>query len=375
MRFLIYLSPLFLIGPIFESINTLLGRSQITDGEINSYLLCIATALLWSLTTIGSISSPLKIENTFSNDFTFTRAELFIVTTAALIPFLYFVHINLASYSLIDIVVFSEEYRNGIYKGSGIYTAPLILFLPSMLAINIALGANFNKGFVLALLALVIATLILGLRIYLLKVFLSFIYRLTKGKTKFRKALLSLTIILFLSVIYKVLLDTNSNEERGIYEYFLNPLTRLNIPALTRYQIGYGMDQLHCLLPTMQYSEVCNSESFKANYFSNNPKISSGFPLLSKFSGVAIPLPVYFYNMFGFFAASVNAIFLAVIAVLYHYIEGNRSVILGKILALLLLISLSAALVEDLTVLQFLDQSLIIGVGIFLIIKTRSYSR
>ena len=375
MRLLIYLSPLFLIAPIFESISALLDRSPITDGEINSYLLCIGLALLWSLITIGTTSSTLEIENNFSNDFTFTPAELLIVTIAALIPFIYFIHTNLASYSLIDIVIFSEEYRNGIYKGSGIYTALLIQFLPAILAINIALGSNFNKGFSIALFALVIGTLILGLRIYLLKVFLSFLYRLTKRKTKSWRVLIGIIVILFMSSIYKFFLDINSNEEKSIYEHFFNPLTRLNLPALIKYQLGYGADQIYCLLPTMQYSDICNGESFKTNYFSNNPKISLGFPLLSKFSGVAIPLPVYFYNLFGIFAASINAIFLTIIAILYNYIEGDRPIILGKILALLLVISLGTALVEDMTALQFLDQSLIMGVGIFLMIKIRIHSR
>lgn len=375
MRLLIYLSPLFLIAPIFESISALLDRSPITDGEINSYLLCVGLALLWSLITIGTTSSTLEIEKNFSNDFTFTPAELLIVTIAALIPFIYFIHTNLASYSLIDIVIFSEEYRNGIYKGSGIYTVLLIQFLPAILAINIALGSNFNKGFSIALFALVIGTLILGLRIYLLKVFLSFLYRLTKRKTKSWRVLLGIIVILFISSIYKVFLDINSNDEKSIYEHFFNPLTRLNFPALIKYQLGYGADQIYCLLPTMQYSDVCNGESFKTNYFSNNPKISLGFPLLSKFSGVAIPLPVYFYNIFGIFAASINAIFLTIIAILYNYIEGDRPIILGKILALLLVISLGTALVEDMTALQFLDQSLIMGVGIFLMIKIRIYSR
>jgi hypothetical protein len=358
----------------FEIASSGLLKSSAADHEIVLYFLFIATSLLFVVAIIYSTLGPHKVDNNFSLKFAFTSFELFVVTFAALIPFLFFIRSNLTGYSLIDIAVFSEEYRNGIYKGSGIYTAPLTHFLPTMLAINIALGSKFSRGFFISLFVIVMGTFVLGLRIYLLKVFLALLYRLTKSDMKLGKTFLIVISIFATLSIYKIYLGSNSDGEKSIYEYLLNPITRLNFSALVKFQLGYGLEYIYCLLPTMQYNDLCNGESFKYAYLANNPKISADFPFLSKFSGVAIPLPVYFYNMFGIFGTTINAVFISLIGALYFYIERNRSSTFRRIMAFIVLISISSAMVEDIMTIQFLDQSLIIGIALFVLIKVRNYA-
>ena len=374
MRFLIYLSPLIVLPSFFEIVSSGLLKSYAADDEIFLYFLFITTSLLFGVAIIYSTLGPHKEDNNFSLNFTLTSFELFGVTIAALIPFLFFIRSNLTGYSLIDVAVFSEEYRNGIYKGSGICTAPLIQLVPAMLAINIALGSKFSRGFFISLFVIVMGTFVLGQRIYLLKVFLAFLYRLTKSDMKLGKAFLIVISIFATLSIYKIYLDSNSDGEKSIYEYLLNPITRLNFSALVKFQFGYGLEYIYCLLPTMQYHDLCNGESFKYAYLANNPKISEGFPFLSKFSGVAIPLPVYFYNIFGFFGTTINAAVITLIGTLYFYIERNRSSTFGRIMAFIVLISISSAMVEDMMAIQFLDQSLIIGISLYVLISVRKYA-
>ena len=373
MKYLIYIFPLLLLPPLYEAALFCFSKTSTADGEIFYYLIYISIGIFLSIILIFSTSSETVQKSYFTDDFSFTSFELFFITSIAITPFLYFIHTSINGYSLIDLVVFSEEYRNGKYKGSGIYTAPLIQFVPAMLSLNIALGDKFNKGFIFSLLILILGTLVLGQRIYLLKVFLAFLYRATKIEIKVIKLFMLFFVIFTFLSIYKIFLDADSIDEKGTFDYLLNPITRLNFSALVRHDIGHGISQIHCLLPTMQYSDICGGEFLKTEYLSNNSKISSGFPLLSKFSGVAIPLPVFLYNIFGMLGTAFFTGVLIFIAMLYKYIENRRSGLIGKIIGLALLLTITSTLVEDFLASQFLDISIAVGFVIFGLIRFRIF--
>lgn len=374
MKFLIFITPFLLIPPFFEILNAIINHAPIFDNNIYFYFFYILTAITISVFTLASLKNNSKQSYLRKEYFSFDNFELITIALIGLVSLQFFINESVAGYSLIDFVIFSEEYRNGIYKGSGMYTVLLTQVLPTMLAVNIAFGTKFNRIFYFCLFLVCSATLILGARVFLLKIVLAFLFRISSGNFKYLRILLILFVLLFFLAIYKFLLDSNDIDDKSIFEYLLNPFTRLNFTTLANFRFGHGVEDTYCLIPTLHYSNECNGESFKLQYLSGHSKIATGFPNLSKYSGIAIPLPVYIYNIFGFLGIFITITLVLIIAATYTYAKASHASILKKILAFTFLISLVSAMIEDLLFLQFMDISIAIVLIMFSLRKLNIYT-
>lgn len=362
MKFLIFISAFLLAPPFFEIFSAFFNPAPTTGSDIYLYFICIliSTIVAVAVATMLNKKATGDVEKYY---FSFPSSELLAVGLIGLASFLFFIRESVSGYTLIDFVAFSEGYRNGVYKGSGLYTVLLLHVLPTMLALNIAFGDKFNRVFYFCLLLVGFCTLILGLRIYLLKLFLAFLFRISIANLKFFKILgIAATLFVFLAS-YKFLLGSNDESDKNIVEYLLNPLTRLNFTTLAKIRFGHGLDSASCLIPTFQYMDYCDGELLKFKYFSGHSEISTGFPNLSKYSGIAMPLPVYLFNTIGFFSIFPIVFILLLTKKIYTYVATSGAALFRRSIALVFLTALSSALVEDFLFLRTVD----ISIGVILI--------
>jgi hypothetical protein len=172
---------------------------------------------------------------------------------------------------------------------------------------------------------------------------------------------------LFFLAIYKILLGSNDDDERNFFEYIFNPFTRLNYAALVSFKLGHGLDSAYCLFPTLQYSSDCGGEKFKFEYLSSHSKVGVGFPGLSKYSGVAIPLPVYIYNIFGFLGLFITVYVILITVKIHSFTKNSQVSISFRVFAFVILISLVSALIEDMLFLQYIDISVATIFALFIL--------
>lgn len=367
MKFFIFVAILLILMPSLELIGATINNLPLHDDGIAFYIVYILISTISSL-MILIIFKKLKNKNEVNkNYFYFTDFEFLTVTAIGSLLFLYFINDSVSSFSLINLAVFSEEYRNGIYQGSGLYTLAFNHILPLMLSVNIAFGQKFRTFFFICLFISVLAILTMGLRIFLMPVIFALIYKISDDNTKIVKLLfISFLLLIFLG-FFKVYLDMENIGEKNVLDYLLNPFTRLNYRAITYFKIGHGLNDFECMLPAFEFIEKCNSESFKYNFFSINPNISNDFLNLSKYSGIAMPLPLYMYNIFGFFAIPFTALFLITINFLYSNAKSEKINILKRILCFVVLTHFFGALFEDILQIRSLDVDISLLLIIFLL--------
>lgn len=215
----------------------------------------------------------------------------YILLLAAFLIFLAFIMFSIDSIDLQSLVLFSEKYRNSFYKGSGIFTIPLVYLSSLFILIDIYTSYSLikSKRFWLAFIALLTSSLLLGLRVILFSILLHLVVRFNPSRKSSIIAIATLlTTGLILSALYKVYLGLPV----GI-ETLIDPFTRLKLPEL--YSMlsssdSFTLPLLHLIIP------LNDTENLKREIFSDVNKhiLFQAFPRLSKYSGIATPASVYF---------------------------------------------------------------------------------
>ncbi len=217
------------------------------------------------------------------------------------LSFISFVFGAVGSFDFQSASIFAELYRNGFYKGSGIYTQPCLYFTSIVLLAEIYTSSSLmsSKRFWLALIILSSASILLGLRVFLFAPLIHLLVRLNFLNFKGIIVLLSAPILLGLATItYKIYLGIPYS-----FELWINLFTRLNLhdTAFLMTSSSNNMPFMEILFP------IGDTEILKESILSgaNQSVLFSAFPFLSKYSGVALPAGVYFLTLGPILSISV----------------------------------------------------------------------
>ncbi len=248
-------------------------------------------------------------------------------------------------HSIPDILIFASKYRQGFYKGSGIFTYPILIIMPSLLAVIVLKQYKISYGFYIASFLVLLATVIVGLRIYLFPiVFLFLIRMLIFAKTsKFLIISMLLFVIMF---FYKYLLNPNV-EDMSILEIIGYMFGRSNFRSILYFNgFEIGFDELKCMIFPINQLFDCTTAQFKENFLSYNPKIPIGMPFISLYSGVAIAIPKILYNIGSpIFLSFIVPYFMGIIFLLKNILKSKN--IYSMIFSINIFILLVMALLED----------------------------
>ncbi len=284
----------------------------------------------------------------------YSALRLSIFSGFCLLPLIYFILTSVQGYGLLEITLFSGAYRQGTYSGSGIYTAwstqvlPIIIFL-------ILITNGPSKSLAIPILVVIIASMILGLRIYLWGIFVGFFLTMVKN-LNIGKIFFGLSIVL-LFFSYKFFL--NSGSEIIAYDLFFDQLTRPDLHAIIKYQMfSDSIIDLFEYFPFVRFLFGHDLSAFKEFYIPLIPNLNVLMPYVSLYSGVALPGYVLLYN--SIFVLAIIPIFL-ILLVAHNLIilTINSNKIIFKILFSYIFLVLSLAFLEDVNVLYKLEQELI----------------
>jgi hypothetical protein len=346
------IGPYVLLTSLFLIIIPLATFVRYYDNAEISKILIILIANIISL-FIFIVFPKLKVQDKIQN-LDYSALRLVILSGFCLLPLVVFVVNSVQGFSLSEIAIFSGAYRQGNYSGSGIYTAwstqilPLIIFL-------ILITNGPSKTLVIPVLVVVIASLILGLRIYLWGIFIGFFLTMVKN-LNIRKILFGLTIVLLL-FSYKFFL--NPEAEIVAYELFLNQLTRPDLHAIVKYSIfSDNIIDLFEYFPYVRFLFGHDLTAFKEFYVPSIQNLNLLMPFISLYSGVALPGYVMIYN-----SLFLMAIIPSVLILLTNYnliiLMTKAKRLFLKILFAYLFIVLSLAFLEDVNVLYKLEEELV----------------
>lgn len=289
---LVLLCGFMFLLPLFEYLYWEMGNSD------------LATFLVFQLVSI-SISFYILYRFKMFRGFKVERldSEIFFqkgIVLYVLFAFSIFLIFYLKSVSSVgDALVFAEKYRNGFFKGSGIYTMGLTHITTLLLAFVLVKSVKLTNYFYFALLLLLIATSLLGLRIFLLNVLLFLVIRLLSNSNMFRITVI-LSLLFGFMVAYKLIL-TEGMVEHHISDIVARILSRSSYRYLVYdFNYGFSVNNFSCVLPILSIFSDCDISTLKETFVSDIRNISSNMPFISKYSGVALPLSIISYNIFGF---------------------------------------------------------------------------
>ncbi len=284
----------------------------------------------------------------------FSVFRLTILSVLCLMPLLAFVSGSIQGSNLVDIAIFSEQYRQGAYSGSGIYTAWATQVLP-LIVFVILITNGFNKSLLIPIFVILFASAILGLRVYLWRLFIGLLL-ISVGNLNVKRIFYGIIfILLFFS--YKLLLNPQS--ELAFHDLFIEQLTRPDLHAIVKYEPFsdnlIGVLEYFPFLRKLYGHEI---SAFKNFYIPSIPNLSVLMPFVSLYSGVALPGHVLIYNSLFVLAIIPNFFILLLIYNLIVFIRNSRNIFL-KFFCAYLFIVISLAFLEDVNALYKLEEEII----------------
>jgi hypothetical protein len=283
--------------------------SVLTEPATNFLVILINLLLL----TVSLFFTPAPIVENILHQSVIRRLFYIIIFSNVLL--IYFVYINLDDYSLIGLAIFMERYRNGFYQGSGIFTFLSTNIVPLLMSYFIYYFQINKSKLSMMLFFSIVPVLALGLRVFLIPIFFSLIFKhFNKNKILSKQSLNLLILIVFLIFSTKLLL-TPEIYSNNISEAIGKVLTRTNYQAIT---IPFGING------GWQYLFTGNVDSFKDLYYKQNITHIDRlyFSDISNTSGLAIPLLPLLVIMFGF---SFVSVFVTIIFVIIFRIVSGRN--------------------------------------------------
>jgi hypothetical protein len=336
IKIFFFISSILLFLPIAESYSV---DGVLNDGDLEMYIFLIFGSLILTLIILYKFKYFNNI-NIIYFDKVYSQKFLIFISFISFMWFLFFVTKNINSFSILDVVAFAEGYRNGAYTGSGIYTAPILLVLPSFLLLIIMKQSKLNFSFYLAVLLVFIASSLVGLRIYLFGIIIFGLHRVFI-KSNPIKLIFSLVILFLFLVSFKYFLN-DTVKDMSFFNIIIYILSRLDYRTLLEFNgFEIGFEQLKYLFdfPTITH--------FKEIFFSFNNDIAYGMPFVYLYSGIALVLPVFLYNTIYIFMPVFVAVYILFSMYILKKILISKSLILSSFLVNLYFIQI-LVLIEDL---------------------------
>lgn len=268
--------------------------------DLGIFILYQSTSILLAV-AICSILSFFKLRNNNEN-FLF-HDEIYVSKITCYLSILFFAiflffYLNSVS-GVNDILHFSERYRSGYYKGSGFYTVGIVQFLPFALSLLIVKCKKLNIYIYICLFLLMLVSLLLGLRIFLLVVFFFLVIRLMTSAHRKLSLLLILLLSLFF-ISYKLILNDGMSDEK-LLDILLHIAGRIRYRFLVydsnfSYELSYAFGFI-----TYPFTIIDGTlDSWKEQFALSIPNLKENMPFISLFSGVAFPISIVIFNTFGF---------------------------------------------------------------------------
>jgi len=334
------------------------GQKVPLDLLENSYNLILSVTasfvLLWLsiiLIKLNRIDSKVNTVGHMVN-INYGRTRSLLVSISALLLFLYFVINKVPELSIESLRHFTTNYRYGVYSGSGMFTVGVTYFVSTFLLIAYFFVREINTRYLHFLLFLyAVCVFILGFRVLLLPLVIGFLLYYSDLPTKriLRFLFFLLGLLLFFAA-FKFAIDASTGFDRDLFASMTNAFVRQKIPFLLNINTNSPSDILHCGLPLAGKILSCsNPELLKQDFFT--PHLSalvSGFPRLNLYSGIAIPLPVVLYNIYGpFVAAFFLYCFLLVILFFVYITFNDKASVLFRFISLIFVTRMTGAIIED----------------------------
>jgi len=363
---LAFLLGLFMVGlPLFEWAG---NREQWENYDLpvyatlNLFILVLSVRICRKLSRNPPEESPQAID--FSGE---QSAMISFIAVISLVAFFVF-YLSYVD-SLLGAVVFAEVYRNGGYKGSGLYTSGCLKVAPLLLALYLLKSKKIGFPAMLCGVAATIASLATGLRIFLFAPVVFFLLRLWTTASLKRLALISTALIIFMAS-YKIVLNEDARREGGlaVVRHMLNRSCYRYLLHSTPFEISFG--HLNEALPVLHMLTPGDESGLKERVIALNPDLSHEMPYIINASGVAVPLPLLLFNAFG----AAGLLFLifpcALLFFLFDKLLRSRDP-LSSLFLISVCVAIFGGLAEDINFLRGADimilLSVILGVplGIF----------
>lgn len=246
-------------------------------------------------------------EINISSNNTTIQKNTFILAMLFFGLFILFVSKNVSSFD--GLHFFSEGYRNGAYKGSGLYTTGIVQLIPLLIAIMLVKEKTLSIYFYMALALVFIATFILGQRIFLFVIFFFMVIRLFSSKVNILKPII--VIVAFFLFMFSFKYFLNENVRTLDFGESLLHITGRTAYRYIVYNSYFSLDYDFIKgLPIFKFFYNCDTECIKFNYVQQIPNIKYNMPFIVKYSGVALPMSVIVFNMFGFFGFFIVSAFI-----------------------------------------------------------------
>jgi len=265
--------------------------------------------------------------------------RLSILAIISVVPFAFFFISNVKAFDLVQYAQFMESYRNGAFKGSGVFTFLATNIFPltycySLFHYKIPITSN-----VIFAIAAILPPIALGLRVWLIPLFIvSTILLLSKKKNLFQIfafALFILTLILSTKLILAP--DLYSSDFQSVI---------LKILSRTNYQAISTPPDLNLLSKTGFLNFYEMKEYF---YYRNQIHIENlYFNRIGNTGGIAMPLTIFLTNTFGYYVSSMLLFLIFLIIFSLLRISAGRNIsLITKNMVLNLAIILIAMIIED----------------------------
>ena len=267
----------------------------------------------------------------------------FILGVMFFIIFFMFVLKNVSSID--GLLFFSEGYRNGVYRGSGLYTAGIVQLLPLIISLMLVKEKSLSKYFYLSLFLVFAASFILGIRVFLFIIFFFMVIRLFTSNGNVLKSIIVMLLFGAFMFSFKYFLNENV-KNLSFLDSILHITSRTgyrNIVYDSNFSLIYDFFKG---LPVVKYFYSCDTECIKFEYVRQLPDIDKKMPYIGNYSGVALPVTVIIYNMFGFFGFIITAALIIVFFILLNITYSSKKQ-LHSICALVGTYYIYAMLCED----------------------------
>ncbi|MEI8668067.1 hypothetical protein P4S65_06980 [Pseudoalteromonas sp. B131b] len=207
-------------------------------------------------------------------------------------------------------VIFAEKYRNGFYKGSGLYTlgitqvsAFLVVFLTVKLKV-------LNKYYFFMLIIVFVTSSLLGLRIFLMPIYLFLLIRVLSGKISV-SSIVSVTLLILLFIGFKLVLAEDLSQS-ALLDIFMHILGRNDYSSLV-HDDAYSLEA-KVALGFLPFYGV-DVGQFKEIFAGHIPDLIYNKPNIGLFTGIALPITIILFNSFSWTAINF-VIFIIVLFLL-----------------------------------------------------------
>ena len=281
--------------------------------------------------------------------------------------FVFFIFVLKHIPSLAHVVLFAEEYRNGYYSGSGLYTAGMTQVVPFFIAVMLIKNNKLDLYFYIVLAMALVASYVLGQRIYLLSICFFLVIRVCISDNRLRALVIISVLSLFL-ISFKLFLN-DSVRESSLADILLHITGRTAYRFLV-YDSSFGLNlnNIGAVLPVLNEFTTCNMECFKESLVTQFPNVSTNMPFIHNYTGVAIPVPLLLFNLFGYFGW-VFTVFFVILFLFFLKKAYCSSNLLINFLSIMLSFYLFAVLIEDITYFLKFNYAIVIAACSYLLIN------